>query len=254
MNEVKKIDKKKATIRLVFSIIIIITLLLILFLIAKILGFEKISQEKLQEIISSYGALGPIVFIVFSFLQATILPIPGAVSILAGNYLFGPWLSYIYSFIGIFLGSIVCFFLGRKLGRKFVNWIVGDKETVDYYLRKLKGKETIILFFMFLLPFFPDDALCAIAGIMPINFSVFIFIQFITRITSIGATLFFMSGEIIPYHGWGLVVLGIIAILAIIAFIIAYKNAELLNNKLISFINKFIPKKYQKENKKSLDK
>ena len=39
--------------------------------------------------------------------------------------------------------------LGRKIGRPFVNWIVGDKETVDYYLKKLKGKETIILFFMF---------------------------------------------------------------------------------------------------------
>ena len=254
MSEVKKIDKKKSIIRLLFSVIILSAFIIVLLLVLKLLGLDDISQEKLQEIISSYGALGPIVFIVVSFLQATILPIPGAVSILAGNYLFGPWLSYLYSYIGIIAGSLISFILGRKLGRKFVNWIVGDKETVDYYLKKLKGKETVILFFMFLLPFFPDDALCAIAGIMPINFSVFLFIQLITRITSIGATLFFMSGEIIPYHGWGLVVLAIIGVAAIIAFIFAYKNAELLNDKLVSFINKFIPKRFKEENKKSLDK
>ena len=60
---------------------------------------------------------------------------------------------------------------------------------------------------MFLLPMFPDDILCSIAGIMPITYSVFIFMQLITRFTSIGGTLLFMSGEIIPYHGWGLVLI-----------------------------------------------
>ena len=44
---------------------------------------------------------------------------------------------------------------------------------------------------MFLLPMFPDDILCSIAGIMPITYSVFIFMQLITRFTSIGGTLLF---------------------------------------------------------------
>ena len=251
MNEVKKIDKKKSIIRLLISIIVIAAIVIVLFLILKLFGLTDISQEVLQEKISSYGALGPFAFIIVSFLQSTILPIPGAVSILAGNYLFGPWLSYLYSFIGIMCGSLVSFLLGRKIGRKFVNWIVGDKETVDYYLKKLKGKETVILFFMFLLPMFPDDALCAIAGITPITFSVFLIIQIITRITSIGATLFFMSGELIPYEGWGLILLALIAVLAIVAFIFAYKNADLINNKLIEFVIKITPKRKNSKKNKS---
>ena len=169
--------------------------------------------------------------------------IPGAVTIIAGNYLFGTWLSFLYSYIGMFLGALLAFFLGRKIGRPFVNWIVGDKETVDYYLKKLKGKETIILFFMFLLPMFPDDILCSIAGIMPITYSVFIFMQLITRFTSIGGTLLFMSGEIIPYHGWGLVLIIFLNILAIIAFILAMKRSEKINDYLISFVDKHFKKK-----------
>ena len=242
-----KIDKKKTIIRLLFSIIIIFSLIIVICLILKILNINDITQEKLQQIISSYGALGPIVFILLSFMQVIILPIPGAVSVLAGSYLFGPWLSYLYSFIGVFSGSIISFCLGRKFGRKFVYWIVQDKEFIDFYLSKFKGKETIILFFMFLLPAFPDDALCAIAGITPISFKIFVFIQIITRITTIGSILFFMSGEIIPYHGWGLIILFSLAITIVILFILAIKNAELINNKLINIINKLTIKKKEKK-------
>lgn len=242
----RKIDIKKSIIKLIISLIIIAGIILIGYVVLDCLGLTNLTQEQLQDKISEFKAWGPIIFIVLSFLQVTFIPIPGSITILCGNYLFGPWLSYLYSFIGMFLGSMFAFFLGRVIGRRFVNWIVGDKETVDYYLLKLKGKETVILFFMFLLPMFPDDILCSIAGIMPITWGVFILIQIVTRITSIGGTLFFMSGEIIPYDKpWGIIVLIILGIIAIIAFIYAYKNSEKLNEKLISFINKVFYRKHK---------
>ena len=66
--------------------------------------------------------------------------------------------------------------------------------------------------------------------------------QIVTRITSIGATLLIMSGEIIPYHGWGIPVLILIGILGIIAFVISYKNADKINDKLREIINKVFKK------------
>ncbi len=245
----KKIDKKKMIIRLLISLLIVGILILLLYLLFRHFGLDKLTKEQLQEKIASYGAWGPIAFIILSFLQVTFIPIPSTITIVAGSYLFGGLLSFIYSFIGIMLGSLFAFFLGRKLGRPFVNWVVGDKETVDYYLKKLRGKETVLLFFMFLLPVFPDDALCAIAGIMPIRYSVFTMMQVFTRITSIGATLIFMSGEIIPFHGWGIAVLVILGILSIVAFILAYKNADKINDKLIAFTDKFFSKKSKKKAK-----
>lgn len=240
-----KIDKKKTIKRLIISIVIIALLIGIFALVFKALGVFDLSREQLQEKIARAGALGPLIFILLSFLQVTFVPVPSVITILAGNYVFGFALSFVYSLIGILLGSIFAFFLGRKIGRPFVNWIFNDKETVDYYLNNLKGKEIVVLFFMFLLPFFPDDALCSIAGIMPISYPLFIIMQLITRSTSILATLLFMSGEIIPYHGWGLVVLIIIGIASIILFIIAYKNSEKINNALLKFSDKFTKKKKQ---------
>ena len=173
--ENRKIDVKKTIIKLVSSIIVIAIFVVLLLVLFKALGIDSLNEEKIQQEISKLGVWAPLAFIVLSFLQVTFVPIPGAVTIIAGNYLFGTWLSFLYSYIGMFLGALLAFFLGKKIGRPFVNWIVGDKETVDYYLKKLKGKETIILFFMFLLPMFPDDILCSIAGIMPITYSIFIF-------------------------------------------------------------------------------
>ncbi len=187
------------------------------------------NKEMVQNFVSKSGGFAPIVFIIISFLQVTFIPIPGAVTILAGNYLFGFWLSLLYSYIGMFIGSILAFYLGRLIGRPFVNWIVGDKETVDKYLKRLEGKETVLLFFMFFFPFFPDDLLCSVAGITKITWFKFIVMQIITRFTSIISTLLFMSGEFIPYNLWGFTIMGIIGVGAIYLFILSYKNSDKIN-------------------------
>ncbi len=196
------------------------------------------NKETVQSIVSQSGGYAALVFILLSFLQVTFIPIPGAVTILAGNYLFGFWESLLYSYIGMLIGALLAFYLGRKIGRPFVNWVVGDKELVDKYLMRLKGKETVLLFFMFLFPMFPDDLLCSIAGITPITWFKFIVMQLITRFTSILGTLIFMSGNIIPYNGWGITLIVILCILALIAFVIAYKHADQINKYIDSFADK----------------
>lgn len=222
--------------KLLFGVLVIVAFFAVLILTFHF-GFgitwnDLTNQEKMQEFIKSTGSWGRIIFILISFLQVTFVPIPGMVTILAGNYLFGLVESFILSYIGMLIGSFVAFFLGRKIGRPFVNWVVGDKNTVDMYLKKLKGRELVLFFFMFLLPFFPDDLLCSVAGITSISWFAFIILQVITRFTSIGGTLLFMSGEFIPYSGWGVPVLIILGIFAGILFIISYKYSDKINHFL----------------------
>lgn len=228
----KKIEWKKTIIKLIIGFIILGIFIALGYLVLHLLGYDKISKETLQEMVNSTGIYGKLIFVIISFLQVTFVPIPAAITIISGNILFGFWEGFFLSFIGILLGSIVAFLLGRVIGRRFVNWAFGDKETVDYYLEKIRGKEIVLLFFMFLLPCFPDDALCSIAGITNMKTPVFVIMQIITRVTSILGTLFFMSGEIIPYKGWGLIIIILVAILAIIAFMFTYNNAEKINTKL----------------------
>lgn len=137
----------------------------------------------------------------------------------------------------MFLGGSLGFYLGRVLGKKFVYWVTGDKQKVDDYLEKIKGKETILLFFMFLFPFFPDDLLCSVAGISKIKFSTFSIIQFITRLTSIGCTILVYGGDFIPLHGWGIAVIVALSILGLIAFIISYRFADQIQEWFVKTYN-----------------
>ncbi len=237
----KKFDKK-IILRLSLSLLVIVAILGVFYLIAYLLGWTKLSKEELQAFLASKGAIAPLIFIAMSFLQVTFVPVPSSITIVVGNYIFGFWESFIYSFIGIVLGSLFAFFLGRIAGKPFVNWAFGGKEEAEKYMKRLKGKEKVVLFFMFFLPMFPDDALCALAGILPITWIQFIIMQIVTRITSILGTLFFMSGEVIPYSGWGLAVIIIVAIASILAFIICFKYAEKIENAFDRLMNKIVKK------------
>ncbi len=237
-----KVETKKMLSKLLFSALIIGGVVLGVYLLMKHFGLTELTREELGEYIKSFGIIGPLVFIVVTFLQVTFIPLPGAVTILAGNYVFGAGMSFLYSYIGMMLGSMFAFLLGRKIGRPFVNWVAGDAKKVDEWLKRLKGRENVLLFFMFFLPLFPDDVLCAIAGILPLSWIGFFLMQAVTRVTSIGGTLLFMSGEVIPYHGWGLVFLGVGIALCMVAFIIAFKNAEKINLWFEKTIDKLFKK------------
>lgn len=215
--------------KLIGAALIVVAIVAVGYGILYLLGWTDISREQLQEFMLSTGWIAPLIYIVISFMQVTLVPIPAAITILAGNYVFGPWAAFVYSYIGTLIGGMFAFLLGKWLGKPFVNWITGSQEETDKWLKKLKGKENVLLFFMFLFPFFPDDLLCSVAGILPISWLGFFLMLVVTRATSAGGTLLFMSGEFIPFEGWGLIVLGAVAIVGIAAFIICFKHADAVN-------------------------
>lgn len=240
-------NTKKSLTRLIISGLLIGIAIVITFFVLKHFGITELSQDELQEAIASTGAIAPLAFIFASFLQVTIIPIPSAVTVLAGSYLFGAFTSFFYSFIGIIAGALFAYWLGRLIGRPYINWIAGSREEADHWLAKLNGRENVFLFFAFLFPLFPDDLLCSVAGMLPVKFHTFVIMQVVTRITGISATLIFMSGAVIPYEGWGLWVIGVLCILAITLFVISMKYAVELNALFDSLVKKVANKLRRKK-------
>lgn len=229
---------KKTLLRLLLTIVGLLLIVGGAYLLFRALGWTDVSREGLQAFIEGAGVIAPIIFIAISFLQVTFVPIPGAVTVWAGCYVFGWWRALLYSYIGMMAGAMVAFWLGKIVGRPFVNWLVGGKDKTEEWLLRFKDRENVLLFFMFLFPGFPDDILCSLAGILPITWGGFFAMQAVTRATSIGATVLFLSGDIIPYHGWGLVVLGACAVVGIVAFILCFKNAAAINAYCIRLLER----------------
>lgn len=227
---------------------IVVTLFLAVFIWLLFYFFSKFdfSKEVLQEYIESKGALAPVIFIAITFLQVTIIPIPSTITVLIGTYIFGFWEAFFYSYIGMLLGSLFAFYLGRWFGRPFINWFVSDKKLVDKYLEKIKGKESVVLFFMFLFPFFPDDILCLIAGILSISSLSFFLMQLVTRAVAIIITQLMLGGVIIPYDSWGIPVIVIFSLIFIAIFLIVYKSSDDINDFILKKKAFFMKKRKKK--------
>ncbi|MBQ3572740.1 MAG: hypothetical protein IJA15_07930, partial [Clostridia bacterium] len=99
-------EKKNSIIKLIISVSVIGLLVLAVYFVMKKIGLQDITKEEIQEIIESQGAKAPLAFILISFLQVTLIPVPAIVTILAGNYVFGIAGSFLYSYIGMFCGAM----------------------------------------------------------------------------------------------------------------------------------------------------
>lgn len=200
------------------------------------------SVDKLQTVILELGFWGRFIFVFLQFLQVTFIPLPSPVLIVAGSLIYGPFEAGLLSLSGILLGSALAFFLGRVFGKKLVVFMVGGDTEKKWSKFLSKCKYTFVL--MMILPFFPDDVLCMVAGLTDMSWTFFMITQFITRPISIFLVSYLSSGQIIPYHGWGLIVWGVILL---ISALLIYLSSR-YNQQIENFIqNLFVKKKRTKK-------
>jgi len=190
------------------------------------------SVHALKDYILSTKEKGVIVYILIQCSQVIFMPIPAAIICVVGTMIYGPLLCGIYCSIGILLGSFISFIIGKTFGYKIVAWIVG-KENTDKYSTLIRKRGSFFLIIAFLLPMFPDDILCLIAGITKMKFKTFFWITLITRPIGVICMSFFSSGSLIPFSGWGIYAWIFILIIAIITTILIYKYQDRMQKYLI---------------------
>ncbi|HGF7553668.1 TVP38/TMEM64 family protein [Enterococcus faecium] len=130
--------------------------------------------------------LGPAIFIFIQILQVVIPIIPGGISTAAGVLIFGPYAGFIYNYVGICIGSIIIFLLGRRYGKPFILSMISDK-TYNKYIGWLDNQNRFEKLFALaiFLPVAPDDALCLMAGLTNISVKRYTLIILIAKPLSI---------------------------------------------------------------------
>lgn len=138
--------------------------------------------DRMQALLEQMGALAPIAFIVIQIIQVIIPIIPGGVSSGIGILVFGPITGFIYNYIGLLIGSYIAFKIVKRYGKDFILKIT-DQKTYDKYIGWLnKGKKFERLFALaILLPGFPDDLLCMIAGLTHMSTKKFMMINILCK-------------------------------------------------------------------------
>jgi len=142
--------------------------------------------EKLRSYIDGFGAMGVSVFIGIQACQAIFPFIPGGLGCLAGVILFGKLKGFFYNYLGICLGSMLAFYVGRHCGKDLVDKMFPKKLVAKFskYLED-ENKFTKAFAWLVVLPGAPDDLLCHLAGTTNMTWSTFNLIIFLGKIPSI---------------------------------------------------------------------
>jgi uncharacterized membrane protein YdjX (TVP38/TMEM64 family) len=138
-------------------------------------------RQQLKGFIRSFGASSPVAYILLQIIQVIVAPIPGGAIEFIGGYLFGVKAGFVYSMIGLTIGSWIAFSLARIFEKVAVEKLVSERTRKKFdYLVEHEG--VILSFVLFLIPGFPKDALCYILGLTPMHLGIFLAISTIGRI------------------------------------------------------------------------
>jgi uncharacterized membrane protein YdjX (TVP38/TMEM64 family) len=138
-------------------------------------------RETVSALISSSGIFAPLVFIALQVLQVIFAPVPGEATGFIGGYIFGAGKGFLFSTIGLSLGSLINLLIGRYLGKRFIRRHVPVRYLVrfDTFLRH---QGVFVIFILFVLPGFPKDYLCLFLGLSNLPIKVLLLLAVFGRL------------------------------------------------------------------------
>lgn len=208
--------------------------------------------ESAREWFASFGVVSWLMLLLIQLLQVVVLPIPAQITTVAGVLIFGPLQCFCISSVAVIIGSVICFAIGKWFGIK-VAYKMADKEVVDKYRALLNKKGKVLLPLAFLLPCFPDDLLCFVAGATTMTYKYFITITILTRLVGVAGICWLGSGDFIPFSGWGIPVWIVIGVVSLIAMFLLLKYQDNIENWIVTKIMKKPNKDSHDNNKDNND-
>ena len=142
-----------------------------------------VDKRFLKQTLREWGVLAPVIFMGLQALQVIIAPIPGELTGILGGYLFGEWGGLLYSTIGLTVGSVAAFAVGRWLGARYVQKLV----STDIWRKMgfiVEAEGAILCFIIFLVPGLPKDVTCYLFGLSPMPFWASALVSTLGRIPS----------------------------------------------------------------------
>ena len=159
--------------RLAIALTVIIAISVGCYFIFKATGVTNV--DNLQRFIESTGAWSVIIYLLIYISFTTLMSfVPGAsmTLILVAVAMFGTsFKTFAICFSGVVLASVCMDLIGRFGGSKLIKFLIGQ-EDYESALELVQEKGMVYVPVMYLLPVFPDDAICMIVGATKMNFWV----------------------------------------------------------------------------------
>ena len=128
----------------------------------------------------SFGVEALLVFIGLQVLQVVFALVPGETTGFIGGYMFGTLEGFLYSTVGLTIGSWLNFMIGRFLGRRWVRRLIPPNK-LQHFDTLLKRQGVIVVFLCFVMPGFPKDFLSLFLGLSTMPVKLFLILALTGR-------------------------------------------------------------------------
>ncbi len=131
------------------------------------------NQETLIETLSSLGAFSFLAYILLIIIGIIFAPIHPFIFYVTGGIVFGPYLAWALTLVGVAIGSSIAFKLAQKYGREYVDKHVSKKHT-ERFDRISEKYGSIAIFLLRVNPLTSSDVWSYLSGLTKIKFGKFI--------------------------------------------------------------------------------
>lgn len=234
-------DKRKAIIKIIVLLAIIVLIPTILYFTCKDTLFNLEWLRNLPSLLENNKVESIFALTGLQALQVIICIIPGQPIQFTSSYLFGVLGGYIISIIGATIGAVIAFYIAKLLGSEAIKQLFGESKVENYRNKINSGKGLLIAFMIYLLPGLPKDIVGYVAGISNMRILPFLIISSIGRSPGMLGSLFF--GKFFKNMNF----IGIISLVAacLIILIICF----IFKDKLIHILDELEAKDIKREAK-----
>ena len=242
-DEVKANIKRAKKLKVVLSILkltilagIVIAIPLYVYFFQKDFLNQFKSFDDIIAVLKMYKTQSIFIYIGVQIIQIVIRVIPGQAFQFAAGYLYGFLPGLLYSIIGATLGTLISFYLAKLLGKDAIHLFFGE-DKMTYFIDRLNSKKAYtIVFLIYVIPGLPKDIVSYAAGVSEMKCKPFLILSLIGRIPGMAGSLL-IGSLYMKQHYIGM---GIIAVLAVVAFIICIIFRKRISKYLDKFYEKIV--------------
>jgi len=168
-------------------------------------------QEAVSAYLQGYGVWGPVVLFILMVAQVFVAIIPGHALMVTAGYVYGMTGLFVI-IVSTILGSQIAFFIARQYGRSLI-YKLASSQIIERWDGMARNQGVMFYFFAFVLPIFPSDLMCYVAGLGKISARRFLIANALGRtVVAIGITIIGMYGLNPPLAFWLIFIGGMLAL------------------------------------------
>lgn len=189
------------------------------------------TMAQVNGFLAQYKTASIFIYIGLQIFQIIVSIIPGQPIQFASGYMYSFWFGFLFSIIGIALGTVATFYLARFLGKDGMHIIFGEKR-INKFVSMLNTKKAyIILFVLYLIPGFPKDLITYAAGISELKIKAYLILSLLGRSPALMATI--MMGSMFRNGSYiGLIILAAVAVILFLTCFFSRNRLMALTDRL----------------------